>query len=165
PGQHARDAVAVTDVDGRGAGHTFDGLLDGADTPRAYLVEVDVEARLVELDHARARRGEGFRLQVEQAGEAHGQAFLVGAVEFVEGGVDHGHRTGQAHLHGTARVRPGEGERVGHDGAQPGHLAHDPRYRLLGHVASAAGALAAEALRVRSREPVEESPDVVSASL
>src|SRR5262249_1087307 len=146
-------------------GDALDGPLERADAPGAYLVEVDVEARLVELDDARSRRGERLRLGVEPAGEAHGQTLLVGAIELVEGGVDHGHGAGGGPLHGRAGVGAGEGEGVGHDWPLPGHLAHDARHRLLRHVAAAADALAAELLGVRPREPVEESPDVVSPAL
>src|SRR5262249_29736192 len=105
PRQDAGNAIAVADVNGRDAGHAGDRGLERADAPGLHLVEIDVEAGLVELDHVGAGRGERARLGVQHAGETHGQRFFVAAVVLVEGGVDHGHRAGEADLHGTARVR------------------------------------------------------------
>src|SRR6266581_1888418 len=84
PGQHARDAVAVADVDGRRCRHACDGRLECAYPPGLDLVEVDVEAGLVELDHIGARRGQVAGLAVQERGEAHREAFLVALVVLVQ---------------------------------------------------------------------------------
>ena len=48
------DAVAVADVHGGGAFEPVDGAMQRLDAPAGHFVHVDVEGRLVELDHVDA---------------------------------------------------------------------------------------------------------------
>jgi hypothetical protein len=76
-----------------------------AATPQsAALVHVDVEGRLVELDHVHAVGLERARLLVQQFGEGHRQLHAV-AVVAVGHGVDDRHRAGQRELELLLRVR------------------------------------------------------------
>src|SRR3989304_1582252 len=95
PGEDGVDAVAVADVDGLLGADAFAGAPEGVEAPVAYLVEVDVEAGLVELDDVGAGGGELARLGVEQLGEAKRERALVGTVVLVEGAVDDGHGGGE----------------------------------------------------------------------
>ena len=74
------------------------------DAPAGGLVHVDVERRLVELDHVDAVGGEPARLFVEQRGKRH-RHFHAVAVVSVGDGVDDGHRAGQ----GEFQLPPGMG--------------------------------------------------------
>ncbi len=152
-------------MDGRRAGHAGDGGLEGPDAPALDLVEIDVEARLVELDHVGPRGGQGARLRVQKAGKAHRLALLVAPVVLVQCRVDDGHGSGQGDLHRAPGVGLGEGQRGAHDGAGPRHLADDPGHVLLRDVLAAAGSLLPESLRVDPGQAIEESPDVVPATL
>ena len=64
------DAVAVADVDGGGAGQPRDRAVQRLDAPAGHLVHVDIERRLVELDHVDAVGFERARLGVERSANA-----------------------------------------------------------------------------------------------
>ncbi len=53
------------------AGNALDGAVQRLDAPGGRLVHVDVEGRLVELDHVDAVGGEPARFLVEQVRERH----------------------------------------------------------------------------------------------
>jgi hypothetical protein len=53
------------------------------DPPRLYIVEIDVEARFIELNDVGPGRGEIARFGVEHPREAHRQRLAIGAVVFV----------------------------------------------------------------------------------
>ena len=91
------DAVAVADVHGGGAVEARDGAVQRLDAPGRDLFHVDVERRLVELDHVDAVGFERARLLVEQVGEGKRHLDAV-AVVLVGDGVDDGHRPGQGDL-------------------------------------------------------------------
>ena len=87
----AVNAVAVADVHGGRRGDALDGAVQRLDPPVGGLVHVNVEGRLVELDHVDAVGREPARFLVEQAGERHRHLHAV-AVMGVGDGVDDGHR-------------------------------------------------------------------------
>ena len=73
------------------------GALERGNAPVAHLVEVDVERRLVELDHVDACGLDLARLGVEDLGEGACE-LLAAAIVGVEQRVDHRHRAGQREL-------------------------------------------------------------------
>ena len=76
-------------------------------------VHVDVEGRLVELDHVDAVGGEPARFLVEQVRERHRHLHAV-AVMGVGDGVDDGHRAGQGEFELTRGVRAREPRLAAH---------------------------------------------------
>ena len=74
------DAVAVADVHAVVHFRPCDGALERVDAPALHVVHVDVERRLVELDHVDAVLLQRARFLVEQLGEGHRQLHLVAVV-------------------------------------------------------------------------------------
>src|SRR5262249_32780161 len=98
------DAVTVTDVDRGFAGKTLNGTMQGRDTPFRHRLPVDIESRLVELDHIYPDCRELMRLGVEQLGKRHRQPDLV-AIIGVGDRVDDRHRSGQREFQSPFGVR------------------------------------------------------------
>ena len=101
------------------------------------LVHVDVERRLVELDHVDAVGFERARLGVEQVGEGERHLHAV-AVVAVGDGVDDGHRPGHGDLQLARRVGAGVA-RLGavHAALEPQRADHGRHHRLVAVVADA----------------------------
>src|SRR5207244_5330307 len=79
-------------------GDALDGTVEGGDVPVAHLVHVDVEGRLVELDHIHAEGGELPRFLVDQGGQRHAELRAAAVVGVVDGvGDGHGSRDGELH--------------------------------------------------------------------
>src|SRR5207244_9543459 len=122
------DPVAVADVDDRPAGKPFHRAVQRLDAPVTHLVHVDVEGRLVELDHVHAHGGELARFLVDERGEGEaelGAAAVVGVVD----GVHHRHRTGHGELDPAPRRGAEKLRLVAVDGATAA-----VRYRYRGQV-------------------------------
>ncbi len=131
------DAVPVADVHRSAAFQPLDGAVQRVDAPALHVVHVDVEGRLVELDHVHALGFEGPRLLVEQLGEGHRQLDLVAVVR-VGDGVDDGHGAGHGDLELPARVRPRHARlRLVNAPAQPQLPDHHRHHRVVAVVADA----------------------------
>ena len=131
------DAVAVADVHGGLALEAVDRAVQRLDAPGRDLLHVDVERRLIELDHVDAVGLERARLLIEQVGEGERHLHPV-AVVLVGDRVDDGHRPGHGDLELARGMRAGE-PRLGavHAAAElerPGHRRH---HRLVAVVADA----------------------------
>src|SRR6202521_3060453 len=92
------DAVAVTDMDRGTAFEPLGGTLEGGDAPGPHFVEIDVERRLIELDHVDPSGLDGTRLFIEDFRKSPGELFPASGVVVVKG-VDHGHRSRQGEFH------------------------------------------------------------------
>ena len=91
------DAVAVADVNGRRAAETLGRAFQRRHAPGGGVFHIDIEGRLVELNHIHAIGLQRQRLLVQQPGKGHRQLYAV-AVVAVGDGVDDGHRAGQGEL-------------------------------------------------------------------
>ena len=86
------------------AADAVDGAVQRFNAPAGGLVHVDVESRLIELDHVDAVGGEPAGLFVEQRCKRHRHCHAI-AVVSVGDGIDDGHRAGQ----GEFQLSPGVG--------------------------------------------------------
>ena len=131
------DAIAVADVHCSAAFEPFDGAVQRIDAPALHVVHVDVEGRLVELDHVHALGFQRQRLLVEQLGEGHRQLDFVTVVR-VGDGVDDGHGAGHGDLESATRVGPRHA-RLGlvNAPAQPQLPDHHRHHRVVAVVADA----------------------------
>ena len=127
PRQYGRRAVAVADVHRRASGHTLHALLQRIDAPCLDIVDIDVEARLVELHDVGASRGEVARFGIERAGEAHRQRLAIGAVMFVGHAVHDRHRARQRDLELPRGQIPREPTRVDEHRTRPLHRTDNAR--------------------------------------
>src|SRR5688572_16524923 len=161
PGNHERGAVAVTDVHRLDRLDAVHALLQRLDAPLLNLVEVNVEARLVELDHVRAGVGQLARFGVEDPGEAHRQRLPIGAVVLVGDLVGNGYRPGQRHLEAAVRQPTGDAAGVDEHGRAPFYRTDDAGHLGRFGVTAATRALPSELLRVGPGETGQEPPDVM----
>ena len=83
------------------------------DAPGRGGVHIDVEGRLIELNHIDAVGGEPARFLVEQIGERHRELDAV-AVMFVGDGVDDRHRAGQGEFELARGMRAREPRLAAH---------------------------------------------------
>ena len=156
------DAVAVADVHAGRALQPGDGAVQGVDAPALDVVHVDVEGRLVELDHVDAVLLQRARLLVEQLGERHGQLHLV-AVVLVGERVDDGHRPRHGDLDLLLRVRAQDaGFGLVHAPLELQRAGHHRHHRVVAVVADAHLHLA---LEVDALDVLEEAVDEVLARL
>ena len=110
---HVRlDAVAVADVHRGRAREAFGRTVQRPDPPRGHVVHVDVERRLVQLQHVEAGGDELARLLVDDTRERQRQPRAV-VIMLVGQRVDDRHRPGDRELQASGRV-----------GARPAHLVH-----------------------------------------
>ena len=131
------NAVAVADVHRAGGGDAFDGAMQRLDSPSGGVVHVDVEGRLVELDHVDAVGGKSARFLVEQRRKGHRHLHSV-AVVSVGNGVDDGHRAGQGEFQLSVRMSAGEPGFAGmHARAKTQRADHGRTHRFVTIVADA----------------------------
>src|SRR5207237_9254503 len=97
------DPVAVADVHGGLASEARRGGFQRGYAPGGDFVHVDVEGRLVELDHVGSRPLELARLLVEDRGEF-ARELLAAAVVVVVESIRHRHGTGERKLDRTLRL-------------------------------------------------------------
>ena len=139
-----------------------DRAVQRVDAPALDVVHVDVEGRLVELDHVDAVLLQRARLLVEELGERHRQLHLV-AVVLVGKRVDDGHRPRHGDLDLLLRVRPQEaGFGLVYPSFELQRAAHHRDHRV---VAVVADAHLHFALEVDSVDEFKEAVDEVLARL
>src|SRR6266540_6100215 len=156
------DTVAVADVHHRLAGQALDRAVEGRDAPVAHLVHVDVEGRLVELDHVHAERGELARFLADQGSQRHAElraAAIVGVVD----GIGDGHGPGDGELDSTPGLSAEEAHLVGVDRTAPAERRRHRRH--VGFVAVAADADRDHFREVHAVQPLDEAPDEVTPRL
>ena len=162
--QYRRDAISVADVD-RGFGtHTLCSTLQRADTPLLNLIEVDVEARFVELNDVAAivRQLAGFL--VEQPREIHREG-APAAVILISERIGRRHRTRQSDFHRLVGITPKELQCTEHSRTRAPQWTGHPRGIDHHAVAIAAGLNLDQAAVIDPFEPFAKSPDVMPPPL
>ena len=124
-------------MDRTGCGDVLDGAMQRFDSPVGRLVQVDVEGRLVELDHVDAVGSEAARFFVQQRRERHRHLDAV-AVVSVRDGIDDGHRARQGEFQFPAGMGAGKPRFAGVNArAQPRRAGDGRTHRLVAIVADA----------------------------
>jgi hypothetical protein len=132
-----RDAVAVADVHRGLARQAVDRAVQRGNTPAGDLVEIDIEGRLVELDHIDPDRRQFARLLVQEVGEGHRHRDAV-AVMRVGDRVDDRHRAGQGEFERTFCMSAGNPRlRAMHRALAAQRAGHGRHHRLVAVVADA----------------------------
>ena len=165
PVQNDLGAVAVADMHGALGGDAVECPFQDFQPPVLYLVGIDIEAGLIDLDHVGPGLGQCAGLLVQEVGIGGGKIGIGAATGLVKDAVGHGHRPRQGHLYLAVGARLGKTQRIEQDRLGPGPFVEHAGCGGFFGIALTAALLLCRIFEIDAAEMFDKAPDIMPAAL